>query len=287
MSLGTRIRAHRVATWAAWPAWCGSCGWSSRSRSLRIAALLVVAALMAACAGPPRGESVTGRQNVGDGAWRAIGRSVHGREIRAATFGSGRPRVLIVGGIHGNEPEPAPGVAQLARVLKESPDRGTVLLIEDINPDGTAMGTRGNARGVDLNRNWQTVNFVASVRHGAQPKSEPETALLASEIVAFAPEVIIVLHSIRSGPFVNFDGPAREYAQAFAQAAGATDPRWTVRVSMGYPTPGSLGTWAGVERQIPTLTVELARGHPADLAERAVVEGTLAVLRLARESRGE
>lgn len=278
MTTGTRVVRHGAA--------------ASGVRLIRpshvcVFAIALLAGLSAACAGAARGEGGTGWRNAADGEWRAIGRSVHGREIRAAMFGSGRPRVLIVGGIHGNEPEPAPGVAQLARVLKESPDRGTVLLIEDINPDGTAMGTRGNGRGVDLNRNWQTVNFVASVRHGAQPKSEPETALLASEIVAFAPEVIIVLHSIRSGPFVNFDGPAREYARAFAQAAGAADPRWTVRASMGYPTPGSLGTWAGVERQIPTLTVELARGHAPELARHAVVEGTLAVLRLARESRGE
>jgi predicted deacylase len=188
--------------------------------------------------------------------------------------------VLVVGGIHGNEPEPLPGVAELASNLGASPPRGTVLLIEDINPDGTASGTRGNARGVDLNRNWSTGNFVATARHGPHPKSEPESALLAEQIAAFAPEVIIVLHSIRSGPFVNFDGPARAHAEVFAGACRPMDPRWTVRASMGYPTPGSLGTWAGVERGIATLTVEFSRGHAAELTRHAVVAGTRAVLEM-------
>jgi protein MpaA len=29
--------------------------------------------------------------------------------------------------------------------------------------------------------------------------------------------------------------------------------------NIGYPTPGSLGSYAGVDRQIPTITLELPR----------------------------
>ena len=29
--------------------------------------------------------------------------------------------------------------------------------------------------------------------------------------------------------------------------------------NIGYPTPGSLGSWAGIDRQIPMITLELPR----------------------------
>lgn len=198
---------------------------------------------------------------------------------RAATrTGSTQPpRVLIIGSIHGDEPEGLRALPHLQHAIEAVPTV-TIRIIEDANPDGTAHGTRTNARSVDLNRNWPTANFAAKARHGASPLSEPESRFLYEQIRDFAPTLIIVFHSARNGPFVNFDGPAEQHAAAFAHAAAVGDPRWHVRPSMGYPTPGSLGTWAGVEQQIPILTVEFDRGHDPELVEHAIVAGTLAVL---------
>lgn len=208
-----------------------------------------------------------------------IGVSIEGRPIEATTIGRGPRRVLIVGGIHGNEREAAGALGEIERMAKDESRRVTVRLIRDVNPDGSHAGTRGNARGVDLNRNWPTACFTPRSAHGAAPLSEPETALLIEEIERFAPGLIVVLHSAPSGPFVNFDGPAAPAAEAFARGAAGADPRWHVRPSIGYPTPGSLGTWAGVERGIPILTIELRRRQDARSAELAVVEGVAAVLR--------
>ncbi len=84
-----------------------------------------------------------------------------------------------------------------------------------------------------------------------------------------------MLHSTRRGPFVNFDGPANEVAARFAEGAG--DP-WTVQPSMGYPTPGSLGSWMGVDRGVPILTIEFDRDcDPVD-SRRALLLGMAAVL---------
>jgi predicted deacylase len=187
------------------------------------------------------------------------------------------PRVLIIGGIHGDEPEALAALAPLRATLTDQ-RAVTIRLIEDLNPDGTAHRTRTNARGVDLNRNWPTANFAPRTRHGSAPLSEPETRFALNHINHFQPHAIIVYHSARNGPFVNFDGPAETLAKAFADAAHATDPRWHVRASMGYPTPGSLGTWAGVERHIPILTIEFARGHDPALVERALIDGTSAAI---------
>ena len=32
---------------------------------------------------------------------------------------------------------------------------------------------------------------------------------------------------------------------------------YPVEENIGYPTPGSFGTWAGIEKEIPTITLEL------------------------------
>ena len=83
-----------------------------------------------------------------------IGHSARGTPIRAVRVGPARARVklLVVGSVHGDEPA---GGAIVARLRRSKPPRGTALwLIEDLNPDGHAAGTRQNANGVDLNRNF-------------------------------------------------------------------------------------------------------------------------------------
>ena len=54
---------------------------------------------------------------------------------------------------------------------------------------------------------------------------------------------------------VNYDGPAAPWAQAVAAACG-----WPARADIGYPTPGSLGSWLGIDRGLPVLTLELPPG---------------------------
>jgi murein peptide amidase A len=54
----------------------------------------------------------------------------------------------------------------------------------------------------------------------------------------------------------NYDGPGR--ALAFAMRR---HNRYPVTASIGYPTPGSFGAWAGAEHNIPTITLELPSRH--------------------------
>lgn len=208
--------------------------------------------------------------------WREIGRSVEGRPIEAITVGSGSSRVLVIGSIHGNETESLGTMEALADLLARAPV--TVRIIRDINPDGTLARRRTNARGVDLNRNFPASNFRASRSRGMSPLSEPEAAALAVEIELFEPDVVIVCHSTGRGPFVNFDGPAAALAGVFADAAAEADSRWRVLPDMGYPTPGSLGSFVGVDRGIPILTIEQDRGADPVVASEAVIMGVKAVV---------
>lgn len=245
----------------------------------RLFLLLFVIALPA-CTVAPADRVGLPRHGAPAGApWQQIGRSALGEPIEAVTIGAGPRRVLIVGSIHGNEPEALHAIEPLRTILAQSPSRAvTVRLIRDLNPDGTRANTRGNSAGIDLNRNWPTDCFTPSPAHGHSPLCQPETRLLFDEIRALRPHLIIVFHSIRSGPFVNYDGPAERAAQRFAHAAARTDSRWHVRPSMGYSTPGSLGTFAGLSQRIPILTVEFQRGHDPAQAAQALFAGVEAVL---------
>jgi len=210
-----------------------------------------------------------------------IGRSVDGRRIEAVTLGRGETRVYLLCGIHGDERSGGENFDFLLEWLSE-PGRLvglTLRLVRDVNPDGSARGTRGNANGVDLNRNWPAANFQADPSRGPHPLSEPETLAVHADLIDFDPEVVLVFHCARGGPFVNFDGPAAEQAEVFAQAARSMDPRWHSVAEMGYHTPGSLGSFVGVDRGVPILTIEFARGQDAESAWSALRAGLAALLR--------
>jgi hypothetical protein len=81
-----------------------------------------------------------------------LGRSVDGRQIVAERLGNPHgARVLVVGCIHGNE---CAGLAVVRELERRPPSSIDLWLVPDLNPDGHAAGTRGNAHGVDLNRNF-------------------------------------------------------------------------------------------------------------------------------------
>src|SRR5919198_199901 len=78
-----------------------------------------------------------------------VGHSVDGRPIVAVETGvRGRPKVLVVGCIHGNE---CAGIAVVRRLRRRPTPRGADLwLVPSMNPDGRAAGTRQKARIVGL-----------------------------------------------------------------------------------------------------------------------------------------
>jgi protein MpaA len=175
---------------------------------------------------------------------------------RPVTSSSGR--LLVVGGIHGDEPSSVEAVLELILRLRSSRVLGEgALVVPALNPDGLLVGRKNAASDVDLNRNFPARNFVREhgpgYDPGPSPLSEPETALLARIVADQAIDAVVAVHA----PFacVNFDGPAQDWAQAVATACG-----WPPRQSIGYPTPGSLGSWLGVDRNLPVLTLELPPG---------------------------
>ncbi len=125
-----------------------------------------------------------------------LGESFEGRPIRV--FHRGDPddvRVLVVGCIHGDE---CAGVRIAGRLRAGAPRRFLDLwIVPTLNPDGRAAGTRQNARGVDLNRNfpyrWRS-GPEGRYYPGPRPASEPETRIAMNLIRRIEPDVTIWFH---------------------------------------------------------------------------------------------
>ena len=161
--------------------------------------------------------------------------------------------VLIIGVIHGDETQGKFLIEKYLENPKKSQNR--MLFIPCLNPDGFELKTRQNSNRIDLNRNFPTKNWkkeeLSSDYYGGETAaSEVETKFVVECLDEFKPDVILTLHA----PFkvVNYDGPAKDVAQKISEIIN-----YPVQGDIGYPTPGSFGTYAGVERNIPIITLEL------------------------------
>ena len=136
-------------------------------------------------------------------------------------------------------------------------------VILSVNPDGALRGTRCNANGVDLNRNWPTANWspktVLYRGHGQERQeielspgpaaaSEPETRALLDLVERLRPRAVVSLHA----PLGCVEDP-RGKALAGWIAAHAGLP---MVPDVGYETPGSFGTFSA-EQDINIITWEL------------------------------
>ncbi|RMH53050.1 MAG: murein peptide amidase A [Zetaproteobacteria bacterium] len=198
---------------------------------------------------------------VDSGARSANGQAILIRRFPPPAGRRPKARVLLIGGIHGDEFSSVSIVFKWMRIIKR---HHTGLfhwhIIPLANPDGLLRrhSRRVNGHGVDLNRNFPTRGWSEQSRRywirrthrdprrypGPAAASEPETRALMEEIARFQPDVIISVHA----PYgiLDFDGPPdapRRFGYLHSRLLGTY--------------PGSLGNYAGVERHIPVVTMEL------------------------------
>jgi N-acetylmuramoyl-L-alanine amidase len=210
------------------------------------------------------------------GPSEVVGHSVGGRPIRARHVGSPRAAriVLVVGEIHGTEPA---GRAVVRRLGSVRPPPGTaLLLVESANPDGGRAGTRWNARGVDLNRNfpfgWRPGGAPFDTYYaGPSPASEPETAALSTLIRRVRPRVTVWYHQHMR--LVDRSGGDPHLERLYAKRSGL--PHEPIA-----PLPGTATSWQNhTFPRDSAFVVELPAGR-LDAAETDRHAG--AVLALAR-----
>ncbi len=170
-------------------------------------------------------------------------------------------RILLFGGIHGDEYSSVSIVFKWMRILDEH-HSGLFHwhIVPLLNPDGLLQETssRVNANGVDLNRNFPTPNWEEESNHywtektkrnprrypGKSALSEPETFWLVENIEKFRPDIIVTIHAPHG--IVDYDGPKNgpyKLGRLYLNLLGTY--------------PGSLGRYAGVLEEVPVVTIEL------------------------------
>lgn len=230
------------------------------SRSARLAVLAVVAALLTAgsmsspvAAGPrvaaaPAPVAAAPDAVVGK---RKLGESVNGRPVMAYRLGEKDKRtVVLISTMHGNEPR----TRQILLALRDGrPIVGIDLwVVPTYNPDGLAAGTRKNAHGVDLNRNYpyNWADLDGNYESGPKPKSEPETRAMIRFLRDVKPHRILSFHQPLYG--VDTDTKNKRFARRTARTLQL--PRKTF--DCGGVCHGTMTSWYNHHFDGAALTVE-------------------------------
>jgi hypothetical protein len=207
---------------------------------------------------------------------QVFGHSVRGHGLEVTRVGDpGAPvRVLIVGSIHGNE---RAGQAVISRLRHLAPPAGVqAWIVRTANPDGTLRGTRQNARGVDLNRNfpfrWAALGRAFDTYFpGRAPASEPETRAVQLLVNAVRPQLTVWYHQHMRLVSLERDvdnAPVRAYARRVGLPA-----RWLPYLR------GTATTWQN--HAFPGTTAFVVELPPGRLSRRAAERHARAALAVA------
>ena len=235
--------------------------------------------------------------------WFIYGKSVQRRPLVFMVWGHGHSRqasafedvTLIMCGVHGDEITPVKFCYDILQHFKKESLKNaeeqmlykgkSVVLVPLANPDSffKKYPTRTNANGVDINRNFPTQDWNEKALQlwksqyrkdkrrypGPRAGSEPETDFQVMLIRFFKPHKIISIHAPLT--MLDYDGPESYHTGG---TLGSQANELLIQMSKSandyriknYPFfPGSLGNYAGNERNIPTFTFELpssdARQH--------------------------
>ncbi len=208
-------------------------------------------------------RAVCGRSSI-------IGTRVQGRPITAHWYGKGPSMVLFVGGIHGNEKSSTSTLESWLDELEKNADRipsnRTIVVITSANPDGFSANSRFNASGVDLNRNFPSLNWSSTVSGpgysnlvnggGTAPLSEPETTTLVNFVNQYRPRAVFSFHATANLVSPNYAGDSEALAQLYASktpyrfANGSETDQ-----ALGYSTSGDFEFWLR-DIGIPNVIIE-------------------------------
>jgi hypothetical protein len=178
--------------------------------------------------------------------------------------------ILLMGGIHGDEPEGVQLAEDTLRFLRSAADEALPLqtlcpwiVIPCLNVDGYSRGTRVNGRGVDLNRNYPSKDWHPIATQGSSSSastdryypgpsagSELEIQAVVGLIKEVQPRLLMHCHSWK--PCIVSTGPrAKKDADRLALSSG-----YECINEIGYPTPGSLSRYGWHDNNIPVICIE-------------------------------
>jgi len=206
-------------------------------------------------------------------ASEVYGESLDGNSLTVWLAEEEKPAVLVLASVHGDEAETTVVLSDALRAIPPEGLKNAAILCG--NPDGLVRGTRGNANGVDLNRNFPTTNWSPepvfyksrkddpqdiALSPGARPGSEPETRALLSLLDRMKPRAVITLHAALA---CIDDLESSFLGKQLSERTGLPlEP-------VPYATPGSFGSWA-LEHGLNLVTYEFEAASPYELKDRHV-----------------
>ena len=129
-------------------------------------------------------------------------------------------------------------------------------IVGDLGTDGAMRHRHADAEPV-LHRAKLDGPREVALSPGAEPGSEPETQALIALIRDLEPEAVVALHA----PLACIDDPNdSELGRWLAERTGLP-----LVPDVGYPTPGSFGTW-GAEQGLPVVTYEFGLVTPDEVS---------------------
>lgn len=198
-------------------------------------------------------------------AAETIGHSVDGAPITARQFGDADAKrsMLVVGSIHGDEAQGHRVVHRFIRSYARRAGGIELWTIQTLNPDGVAAGTRGNAHGVDLNRNfgfdWKPIPPTSGYYSGPHAFSEPETRAMRRFLRRERPELTVWYHQPWGRTLIPCNRRSREVALRYARLSGLK------KRDCDPSPPGAATGWQTHAVRAQSFVVELPgralRGH--------------------------
>jgi len=190
-----------------------------------------------------------------------IGESVQKRPINAHILGNGEKTVMLVGGLHGDEPGGETLLTSIVSLYSEYPQLFIgykVVVIPALNPDGLENKTRHNANKVDLNQDlpdncWGKTGWKSRALTRSFKDVQPETVALLNALKMYPPEWIISVQSPVG--CIDFNGPGA-IKMAYKMSKVCNLPVKKLKTKAG-----SLGALAEKDLEIPCVTVELEYNH--------------------------
>ena len=219
---------------------------------------------------------------------QTFGTSVQGRPLQLFEFGAGAqaPVVLVLGRQH--PPENTGTLALLgfvetlaadtpkARAFRE---RVHVVVAPLLNPDGLVEGHwRGNANGVDINRDWG-------------PFAQPETRALRDALAArgIGPGRVVFaidFHSTNDDVLYTVaDDPSRETGGLLQQWVAAMQSRFKIRESASVARNATSQNWVVCRLGAPSVTYEVGDATPSAVLDEITQQAAAVLMELLAEPR--
>ncbi len=194
-----------------------------------------------------------------------LGQSVEGRPVMGMWLGqppgSGAPTWRVLGAHHGDEWSSFEVVLDTAATLVAEDgtdpditgwlDRSTVWFVPYVNPDGVLEGSRFNANGIDVNRNYG-FEWRDDFRAGATAFSEPEARNIRTHAWLSNPHASVSVHAGAANfgyvwnwtTDANADWPLLA-AMASDYGSTTTEPNfWVTNGAAWYITYGDTNDWS-------------------------------------------